>query len=88
MITRECYKCIDVVPFRDRQRLGSVGQYGFDIWAVATNEKRPPKAGEWFLSGNPVEAYRTRNDLSMVYRIARLVRVVTTRPTVRTIAQE
>jgi hypothetical protein len=42
--------------------------------AVATGEMRPPKAGEWYLSGAIVEAYRARADLSTAYHIARLVR--------------
>lgn len=42
-----------------------------------TGEKRTPKAGEWFLSGAEVTAYRTQNDLSTPYHIARIVRVKT-----------
>lgn len=38
---------------------------------------RPPKKGEWFLSGADIYAYRAANDLTSTYHIARLVRVET-----------
>lgn len=38
-----------------------------------TGERRAPKAGEWYLSGAVVEAYRAPNDLSSEFHIARLV---------------
>lgn len=41
--------------------------------AAWTGEKRPPLAGEWFLSGAKVEAYRAANDLTTAYHVARLV---------------
>lgn len=47
------------------------------IMAEPTGEKRPPLKGEWFLSGAEVTAYRTPNDLSTPYHIARLVKVET-----------
>ncbi len=43
--------------------------------AVYAGEKRAPRAGEWFLSGASVAAYFAPNDLTMVYHIARIVRV-------------
>lgn len=43
------------------------------VYAVATGEVRPPKKGEWFLSGAVIEAYRAIEDLSQEYHIARLV---------------
>lgn len=42
------------------------------VRAVATGEKRPPRKGEWFLSGSFIEAYRAENDLTTAYDIARL----------------
>lgn len=36
-----------------------------------TGEFRPPKRGEFFLSGAPPEVYRTPNDLSQSYHIMR-----------------
>jgi hypothetical protein len=63
----------------------SVGDCGhgedfFTIAAIATGEKRPPKKGEWYLSGSIIEAYRAFDDLSTSYHIAKLVktRTVTT----------
>jgi hypothetical protein len=38
-----------------------------------SGEMRPPRAGEWFLSGAIIEAYQTKNDLTAPYPIARLV---------------
>lgn len=46
-----------------------------NVRAIWTGEKRFPKAGEWFLSGAIVAAYRTRNDLTTEFQIAKLVRV-------------
>lgn len=40
-----------------------------------TGEKRPPKKGEWYLSGAIVEAYRAPNNLSIPFHIAEIVRV-------------
>lgn len=37
---------------------------------VRTGEHRPPKKGEWFLSGAIVEAYQAPNDLSAPYWLA------------------
>ena len=48
---------------------------GQRIVARRTGNYREPKAGEWYLSGAIVEAYRAPNDLSTPYHIARLVRV-------------
>jgi hypothetical protein len=57
-----------------RHRL-SVRTPGVEIRAVKTGEFRPPRAGEWFLSGAVPEGYETKNDLSTPYHILRLVRV-------------
>lgn len=43
------------------------------FYAKSTGEKRPPKKGEWYLSGAEVHAYRAPNDLSTPYVIAKLV---------------
>lgn len=47
------------------------------IKAVFAGEKRPPKKGEWYLSGAIIQAYRAPNDLDTPYHIARLVRTET-----------
>ena len=51
-----------------------------NVKAVATGEFRPPKKGEWFLSGAEVMAYKAFNDLNTPYHIARiaLFKTVTT----------
>lgn len=40
-----------------------------------TGEKRPPRAGEWYLSGAVVEAYRALSNQTTTFHIARIVRV-------------
>lgn len=55
----------------------SMGMAVQNVHAMATGEKRPPKRGEWYLSGASVEAYRAPNDLSTPYHIARLVLTAT-----------
>ncbi len=50
-------------------------QAGVYIVAITSNETRFPKAGEYFLSGSIVEAYRAARDLNCEYRIAKLVLV-------------
>lgn len=46
-----------------------------NVKAINTGEMRPPKKGEWYLSGAIVEAYRAPNDLTTAFYIAKLVRV-------------
>lgn len=48
---------------------------GRNKMAVWTGEKRPPRKGEWYLSGAIVEAYRAPNDLTTPFHIARVVTV-------------
>ena len=51
------------------------GMFLKNTMAVYTGEKRPPKKGEWYLSGAIPAAYQAPNDLTSVYHIARLVKV-------------
>lgn len=46
-----------------------------DIRYVWTGEKRPPKNGEYYLSGAIIEAYKAPNDLSQSFHIAKPVKV-------------
>ena len=48
---------------------------GYFVVAVTTNECRPPKRGEWYLSGANPCAYRAPNDLSSAYWICKLVKI-------------
>jgi hypothetical protein len=84
----QTYLVIDRVAQFERIKLGSnsTSSRPNDIRAVATGENRPPKAGEWYLSGAQIEAYRAIHDFTEPCRIARLVRV-TVETTVR-IVQE
>lgn len=40
--------------------------------AVWTGEMRPPRKGEWYLSGATIAAYQAPNDLTTPYHIARV----------------
>jgi hypothetical protein len=51
--------------------------------AEPTGEHRPPRAGEWYLSGAITAAYRAPGDLSTSYHIARIVPVEIVPATVR-----
>ena len=85
-------KLYPVIDYIDNQELANVGgnpafpildimQQKRNIRAVYIGETRPPKKGEWFLSGAIVEAYRALNDLTSAYPIARLVMTKTTTTT-------
>lgn len=91
MVKRDTfYRLVDRLTSSERRRFGKVseglpdiplpetppcGRVRVQVLAVWTGEKRQPKAGEWYLSGAEVEAYRVPNDLSTVFHIARLVKV-------------
>ena len=47
--------------------------------------KRPPKKGEWYLSGSIIAAYKATNDLTQEYHIATIHKTKTT--TVTTIVE-
>jgi hypothetical protein len=51
--------------------------------AEPTGDHRPPRAGEWYLSGAITAAYHATRDLSTAYHIARIVRVEIIPATVR-----
>ncbi len=63
------YPLADPMPGEARSR---------DLFAVSTGETRPPRAGEWYLSGAIIEAYRAPSDLSTPHLIARIYRVTVT----------
>ena len=71
------YRRGDCLTLEERQRFNvSTPQEQSKIMAVWTGEKRFPKKGEWYLSGAIIEAYLAPNDLTIEFRIAKLVRVV------------
>lgn len=51
--------------------IGSLGLLKDKAKYGATGEYRPPRKGEYYLSGAIVAAYRAPNDLSTAYWIAR-----------------
>lgn len=70
-------------PIADEDALGlPAGLTRATTRALWTGETRPPKRGEWYLSGAVVEAYRAPSDLTWACRIATLVagRMVWDRP--------
>lgn len=76
-------KLFEVVDMPNVEEMKDLGlpthfnsRYGHrNVRAEWTGEKRPPKKGEWYISGAIPQAYRAPNDLSFDYYIARLVRV-------------
>ena len=48
-----------------------------NLRAQRNGEFRPPRAGEWYISGAIPEAYYAHRDLTTPYHIARLVRIQT-----------
>ncbi|MFX8660936.1 hypothetical protein ABTM16_20025, partial [Acinetobacter baumannii] len=67
------FRIHDRLPFRFLRPLAQAHNYQGDfLWAfqerhlrtVATDEFRPPKQGEFYLSGAEIEAYRAPRDLS------------------------
>lgn len=74
MLFRNGYPLADRPSSEDLKKLGleSLPKMPLAIRAIYAQEKRPPKAGEWYLSGSTPEAYRAPNDLSTAYHIAKL----------------
>jgi hypothetical protein len=70
MANNKIYPTRDYPTLAELQTLGVKNNH--NVQAVATGEFRPPHAGEWYLSGAIVQAYRAPNDLSTPYHIARL----------------
>lgn len=54
----------------ERMRLNLGWEKNPKVVAVWTGDKRPPRAGEWYLSGSLITAYRALNDLITPYHIA------------------
>ena len=67
------YPPADPVPTPIRTEDGGLIQY----MAKPTGEFRPPKKGEWYLSGAIIEAYRAKADLVDSYVIAEMVKART-----------
>lgn len=76
MSTRAIFPLADPVPTEvlAAARLTSAR----NVRAAWTGEIRPPKRGEWYISGAVPEAYRAASDYTRAYHIARLVEIRTT----------
>lgn len=66
-----------IVGWLSPRELGE-GGLNANVRARWTGEKRPPRKGEWYLSGAIIEAYRAPNDLTQSFHIAKLYHVKTT----------
>lgn len=73
------FKLGERASYNESETLNLPKCYGYFIQrglrAKATGEKRPPKKGEWYLSGAVIEAYRAKDNLDTSYHIAQLVKV-------------
>jgi len=72
------FRCIDRVTDEEFRALGMTeanrkNGEPVQVRAKLTGERRPPQAGEWYLSGAIHEAYRAKNDLNTAYHILKLV---------------
>lgn len=83
---RKLYKLGDHLSIKERERFGiktfkesySIGwaeRDGILIRAQMTGVVRPPKKGEWYISGAKPVAYKAPNDLTQKHVLAELVRV-------------
>ena len=68
-------KLYPLADYHPERKTAVSGVVQGSIMAVNSGIKRPPKKGEWYLSGAIVAAYKAPNDLSTPYVIANLVRV-------------
>ncbi len=59
-------------PLAEGEHVHVTGQQALRVMARLTRENRPPRKGEWYLSGSIPEAYRAPNDLSTSYLICEL----------------
>ena len=80
-MTRKYFRIADRVSIDEARKLGIKWpqcnspwrRFGDIAMAERTNEFRPPRKGEWYLSGASPAAYKAPNDLSQAFRIMRLV---------------
>ena len=73
--------------FNDRYAGSTIHEGSRSFKAVMIGRPRPPKKGEWYLSGAAPMAYRAPNDLTSSYHIMKLVRVRTTTTAVETVEE-
>lgn len=93
----ELYPIVDRVPYKVIQNLiRPEDRVGRDASLISlrvrsrlrarwTGLVRPPRKGEWYLSGALVEAYHAPNDLTATYPIAELVEVEPVPQTIRVV---
>ena len=71
-ITKKTYPLSDHPNQTEWKELGSPKAIT-QIVAIRTGEFRPPREGEWYLSGSIPEAYRAYSNLGSKFHIVRLV---------------
>lgn len=67
------YRLKDYISKDELKAIGATDRN--KVKAVYSGQFRPPRKGEWFLSGAVVEAYKAELNLTASYHIARLVKV-------------
>lgn len=67
------FRLVDRPTKKERERLGVSSK--FSLGVRPTGEFRPPKAGEWYLSGAIPEGYRTMGGLLTSFYICKLVKI-------------
>ena len=75
----------DYLTRAERDSLPACKPYQANVMIEYTGEFRPPKSGEWFISGGPPDGYRAGNDLGTKYHIGRPV--IVERKTTTTVVQ-
>lgn len=80
------YELADRLTIEERNKIPRLKVLSFNekiifehnnVRAQKTGEFRCPRQGEWYLSGAIVQAWRTPNDLTSPYHIAKLVVIET-----------
>tara|TARA_R110002096_G_scaffold66682_2_gene162220 strand:- start:34938 stop:35174 length:237 start_codon:yes stop_codon:yes gene_type:complete len=67
------YRMADRISQKELYEIGATDRS--KVKAVYSGQFRPPRKGEWFMSGSIVEAYKAKSDMTVSYHIARLVKV-------------
>lgn len=76
---KRLFPLADCPTVAERRTLGLPDKGGRqNVRAVFAGRKACPSKGQWYLSGDIVEAYRAPNNFSTVQHLARLVRVKVT----------
>lgn len=73
-IHKDVFHLGDLPSRKEMEALGDP-DWGQTLKGTLTGEFRPPKKGEWFLSGAIPTCYKARNDLTNKRKIVKLCKV-------------